>query len=368
MKYLILVFLTSFLVNILIIRFCSKNTKFCDSLEGVQKIHQRLVPRVGGISIYLSYLLVSLVFYFVNKNFANEFFLVSLCAFPLFFSGLLEDVTKKITPFWRLFAALISSALAYHFLSAKVVYLDISYIDTLLSIPLVSFLFTCFALAGVSHAFNIIDGFNGLTSGIAIIIFGAYAYLAFLLGDYFLLYLSLVMVSAILGFFVWNYPFGLIFLGDCGAYLIGYISALLGVLLINKHPEVSPWFPLLLNIYPIWETIFSIYRRKFIKDYSPTLPDAAHFHSLVYRRLLKVTFGNNISDNKRHALTSPYFWTLELVCIAPAISFWRNTTILMLSALLFTILYTWLYFRIVRFKTPEFLKRPAFFFHRNGHE
>ena len=64
-----------------------------------------------------------------------------------------------------------------------------------------------------------------------------------------------------LGFFVWNFPAGLIFLGDGGAYFLGFYVAELAILLLHRNPAVSPMFPLLLCIYPVFETLFSIYRR-----------------------------------------------------------------------------------------------------------
>jgi UDP-N-acetylmuramyl pentapeptide phosphotransferase/UDP-N-acetylglucosamine-1-phosphate transferase len=64
---------------------------------------------------------------------------------------------------------------------------------------------------------------------------------------------------------IWNYPRGKIFLGDGGAYLLGFWLAELSVLLVVRHPEVSPWFPMLLLVYPIFETLFSMYRSKVLQ-------------------------------------------------------------------------------------------------------
>jgi UDP-N-acetylmuramyl pentapeptide phosphotransferase/UDP-N-acetylglucosamine-1-phosphate transferase len=102
-----------------------------------------------------------------------------------------------------------------------------------------------------------------------------------------LLYLSLTLTFALIGFFFWNLPFGYIFLGDGGAYLLGFLAGLLGVLVVERHPEVSPWFPLLLLLYPIYETIFSIIRKKFMRNASPFEPDPIHLHMLFYKRLIK---------------------------------------------------------------------------------
>ncbi len=163
-------------------------------------------------------------------------------------------------------------------------------------------------------------------------------------------------LSATLGFFLWNYPFGYIFLGDGGAYFLGFISATMGVLLVNRHPDVSPWFPLLLLLYPVWETIFSIYRRKFLKKSPPHMPDAIHFHQLLYKRITKKLLGRELNNLERNYFTTPFLWIMGLLCFVPAVIFWKNTPALMVSSLSFIAFYTWLYSRIVKFKTPKILK------------
>ena len=134
-------------------------------------------------------------------------------------------------------------------------------IDVLLKIAPISIVFTCFSVAGVTHSINLIDGFHGIASMIGIFILSAIIYVAFKVSDMTIVILGISVIGAILGFFVLNYPKGLIFLGDSGAYLIGFWISLLSLLLVNRHEEVSDWFPLLLCFYPIFETIFTIFRR-----------------------------------------------------------------------------------------------------------
>jgi len=355
MIFLLIAYLFSFTLCFLFIRYFNLNL-FHDIQAGVQKFHHRPTPRVGGLSIYLSVFLISIIFFLLDKPFSKEFLFFLISSFPVFFLGFLEDVTKKVSPKWRLIGGFISGILAFFLISAKVTRVDIPFIDSFLSIPVVSLIFTAFALGGVSHAFNIIDGFNGLTSGVAMLVFGAYAYVSFLHNDIFLVYLNLILIASILGFFLWNYPFGLIFLGDGGAYFLGFCAAAVGAILVNKYSDISPWFPMLLVIYPVWETLFSIYRRKFLKDYPPHMPDALHFHQLLYRRILKLAFGSKIEPFKRNSYTSPFLWIMEIVCLIPAVLFWNNTPFLMFFTFAFVVFYTWLYFRIVKFKTPKILK------------
>ncbi len=96
------------------------------------------------------------------------------------------------------------------------------------------------------------------------------------------------MCISIFGFFIWNWPYGKIFLGDAGAYFIGFMIGMLSVLLVVRNHEVSAWFPLVLVIYPVMETLFSIYRRYIVHKISPGQPDRLHLHSLVYSRILKI--------------------------------------------------------------------------------
>lgn len=352
----LIAFFVSCITTILIIRTQKLHQRFSGDclLDGPQKFHTTSVPRVGGIGIALGVCIASNLLDSTDHDF--EYTLV-LCAAPVFAIGLAEDLSKRVSVKTRLLLTAVSALLATILLDARIPRLDILGVDYLLTLPTTSILLTIFAITGVSNAYNIIDGFNGLSSMVAIITLLALGYVSMVLGDPLLISLSFTMASAILGFFVWNYPRGLIFLGDGGAYLIGFWVATLSVLVVARHPEVSPWFALIINGYPILETLFTIYRRKIHQGKSPGQPDGIHFHSLIFRRILnsKVIKGESewFSSN---AKTSPYLWVLTSLSIVPAIIFWYDTTILVVFLLLFTLTYVWLYGRIVSFRTPRWMR------------
>ena len=184
----------------------------------------------------------------------------------------------------------------------------------------------------------------------------AVAYVAGQTGDPLVLTLALIGAGATLGFFIWNYPHGLIFLGDGGAYLLGFVLAELGVLLITRNAQVSPLFPLLLCAYPIFETVFSMYRKFFLRNMSPGIPDGVHLHMLVYKRLMRWTLGTSARQKTaRNSMTSPYLWMLCMLAVVPAMLFWNSTPVLGGFIVLFGVVYTGLYWRIVRFRTPRWL-------------
>jgi UDP-N-acetylmuramyl pentapeptide phosphotransferase/UDP-N-acetylglucosamine-1-phosphate transferase len=218
-------------------------------------------------------------------------------------------------------------------------------------------LVTMFVVTGVANSVNIIDGFNGLSSMCAMLILGAVAYVAFQVDDVSVMWLALAGVGALLGFFVWNYPAGLVFLGDGGAYFVGFYVAEVSILLLHRNPQVSPMFPLLACIYPVFETLFSIYRRRVLRDQSPGVPDGIHLHSLIYRRVVRWAAGAREAKSltRRNSATSPYLWLLCMCAVVPAMLFWDSTAALAGFILIFSVGYTVLYWRIVRFRSPRWL-------------
>jgi UDP-GlcNAc:undecaprenyl-phosphate GlcNAc-1-phosphate transferase len=169
-----------------------------------------------------------------------------------------------------------------------------------------------------------------------------------------------VLAGSVAGFLVVNFPGGRIFLGDGGAYLVGLLLAVLSVMLVQRNSEVSPWFPLVLLAFPIWETLFSMYRRR-MRGQSPGQADALHLHTLVYRRVARWKgFGARPQDYVlRNSIASVMLWPLPVLCWAAAVTFWHETLWLQGAAAVFAALYVWLYRRIVHFGVPAWVRVTA---------
>ena len=326
-------------------------------MSGPQKFHATSVPRIGGIGIVLGLVGALLVLWVLRRNEVALGLTLIACAAPAFLAGLAEDLTKAQSPRRRLFFTVISAGLAAWVLGAVIRRTDIPGLDWLVSFGVIAVLATMFAVAGVANAVNIIDGFNGLAAMCVVMMLAAIAYVAFEAEDPTLMMCALAGVGTVLGFFVWNFPAGLIFLGDGGAYFLGFYVAELSILLLHRNAEVSPLFPLLMCIYPIFETVFSMYRRKFIRGRPVGMPDGVHLHSLVYRRVMRWAVGNRSAKmlTRRNSMTAPYLWLLCMLSIAPAVVFWDNSAALGVFIVLFAATYIFLYGRIVRFKTPGWL-------------
>lgn len=353
-RSLLFAFMLSFFLNFAFI-YLFKSRKFKDTFDGPQKFHITPTPRIGGLAIILSVFAAALFYHFTISK--TDIFYILVSSVPISAAGLAEDVFKKVTPRIRLLAAIVSVLTGSLLLDMILRSIDIPFLDFLFQVNLFAYLFTILAVAGVANSINIIDGYNGLSSVVSILILFALSYVSFELNDELIMIMSFVTIGAVGGFFIWNYPFGKIFLGDGGAYFIGFIIALLSILLVNRHSEVSAWFPLLLVIYPVFETVFSMYRRKILKKSKVEHPDSYHLHQLIYKRVIPFIFDVD-RNNKllRNSATSPFLWLICSFGVIPAVIFWEYTYVLMFFVLLFCILYIWLYKSIVKFQIGKYLK------------
>lgn len=250
----------------------------------------------------------------------------------------------------RLLATMASGVLGWGITGISLTHVDFWGIDWLLSYTIISVIFTAFAVGGLANAINIIDGFNGLTGGTALIMLAAFGIIARQVGDIPLAFTCLIIAGAVAGFFFLNWPTGKIFLGDGGAYFLGFTLAWISVLLPERNASVSPWTSLLICSYPITEVAFSIFRRKFLRDgQQATQPDAVHLHTLANKRWAKRIFPK-ASKTVRNGLTSPFLWCYALLPCISAIYFRHNTSDTLLALVACVVLYLLIYRKLAFFR------------------
>lgn len=321
-----------------------------------QRFHVGVTPRVGGIAVMLGFCCGLLLADRGNWAPSGWFVMLVLTLFPTWLVGVWEDLRPHLGAWLRLGATLVAAVLAVLLLDVRLTRLDIPVVDEWLAAwPWFGIALTLLALTGLPHAMNIIDGFNGLAGMVALLILSGMAYVAFKQGDSALLAICITLGAATVGFFLWNFPRGLIFAGDGGAYLWGAAIGIVAILLVQRNPQVSPWFPLMLCIYPVWETLFSIYRKAVLRHASPMRPDGLHFHMLVYKRLVRWMIGSKDVRHivNRNSLTAPYLWGIVLMSVIPAVIFWNNSSALAAGCGLFVLFYLWVYRRMVLFRAPK---------------
>ena len=337
--YGITFFLSGFFL-FLIIGYFSKERLFTDLIEKSHAIHTNVTPRIGGLGIFLSIFIVSLLFFYHQKEIL--FFIAASTI--VFIIGLFEDYTQELPPILRLI--MLSIPVMYILVVLNGIVYDLYYVQLYFPIALI---FTIFAVIGFINAINIIDGLNGLSSGIALIGF-LFIYAA--AQNSTIENLSALFFFATLAFFIINITTGKIFLGDGGSYLLGFSLGELAVLLSNE-PYASAWYPFALLIYPVWEVLFSILRRK-KQGKGIMQADKLHLHTLLYYRVFRYLVKNPVKANSLASLS-----ILSVIFVFDLFVYLErdNTYILTAYTLAFILSYIFVYKSILHFKLGKlFLK------------
>jgi UDP-N-acetylmuramyl pentapeptide phosphotransferase/UDP-N-acetylglucosamine-1-phosphate transferase len=258
-------------------------------LDGKQKFHKTPVPRIGGAGLMIG-IVSGLAWIHLGGHYAAPGNMHTAAAallgssLPVFAIGLIEDLCKRVSVRLRFGLTLGSALLACWWLDAVLLRVDLPLVDDLLAYLPVAVVVTAVAVTGVTNSVNIIDGFNGIAGSTVIAMLSGMAFLGWRFGDALVLELALLGVAATIGFLLVNYPRGRLFMGDGGAYFLGFWCAEIAVLLVCRHPAISAWQVLAIYAYPVTEVLYSMFRKRILRKMSPTVPDRLHLHMLLYRR------------------------------------------------------------------------------------
>jgi UDP-N-acetylmuramyl pentapeptide phosphotransferase/UDP-N-acetylglucosamine-1-phosphate transferase len=321
----------------------------------VQKFHLKPTPRVGGIAIYVGLVVGWAVSPAGSAR--NLLTTLLLAGVPALLVGLLEDVTKRVSVSSRLTITMASGGIAVWMSGVALNRVDIPLADYLLSAWPVALLFTAFAVGGVANAINIIDGFHGLASGTVLISLAGLAGIALSVGDAPLALVAVLLAASVAGFWLVNFPWGKLFLGDGGAYFSGFGLAWLSVELLARNASVSPWASVLVCGYPTIEVLYSVVRRRRLRQ-SPGTADRHHLHSLVATQFIQPRFPR-LHPNLRNASVSVLMWLCALVPVLPAVFFYSRPAILLPALAGCVLAYHLVYRRIASSAVPAGLPEGA---------
>jgi len=321
-KFIIIILPLTVLLNFLIIKnyryFLLHKTLDTDFLKP-QSFHEKPIPRIGGILIYIFFFLNISIF--LEKNFF--FFKIIILGSIFFLIGFLSDINFKISPNKRLLLMLITGAYLIFLFDIKVLRTQISLLDDLInSHILISIIFVCLCLVFISNGCNLIDGFNGLLLIHIIIILSVLYFINYCnnndnLIKYLIIFLILILISVLL----YNFPKAKIFLGDSGAYFLGSIISLIIIEMSNFNQAISPFFFACLLFYIFFEVFFSFFRKIFF-NLSPLQPDKEHLHMLFFKWI----YSKVKNLNKANYLTGLIINIFYFLAILPLLFNYKNAT------------------------------------------
>lgn len=314
-------------------------TKATEAISAKQASHKNLTSRVGGLAAIMALLIG------VFLTFDQFIFFIVLSSIPVLVAGGLEDLGYSIKPVYRYNAGLVSGFVAIYLTGLWLNNVDFTILKPILVVPFIAICFTAFASAGISNSINLIDGVNGLASGVITLIGSALCIISFSVGEIVLGTFCIILVGSILGFLIWNFPKGLIFLGDAGAYTYGHLLVWIAISLFAKHPEISAWAIFCLFFWPIMDTAAAVLRRCQKKS-SINQADRMHFHQLVMR-VLVIYSGGKISQKSANPLSSVIILPFCILVAFFGVLFLENNFLSILTIICGTFLFFGSYYLLI---------------------
>ena len=252
----------------------------------------RGVPRVGGLAIIVSAILVSALVLDLPRDAVTALAAGGVVAAV----GLLDDLGFGRGPLLKLAVSLAAAAATVALTDVYVSHINTPILSQLLDYTPIAIGVSILALAGMCHGVNLIDGLHGLALSFAVIAFGALTVIAQAVGEPKIAGLALCIAGACLGLMAFNFPSGSIFTGDLGSYFLGFLLAWSAIYLCHRHAEVSPWAMLCIFAYPIVDVGYAATRR-LLSGQNPMRGDREHLH----HRLMRLT-GRLRANNPRGSI------------------------------------------------------------------
>lgn len=322
---ILLIFITSLIISIILTPWVRKIALQVGAVDmpKERKMHTIPVPRIGGVSFFLSVLIVNIIF---NRSLIVERILLG--GSLVFLVGLLDDfVELKPKPkFWLTFLAVLISVIV----GVRVDIWRIPYTKIIIKdfwAHIISFIW----LLGITNAMNFIDGLDGLAGGIAVISSFSLLIISLILNRFEMAIFLASILGGVLGFLFFNFPPASIFMGDSGAMFLGFILgsiSIVGVLKIST--VINLFFPVIILGFPVLDTAFSIVRR-LLEGRAPWKFDKDHIH----HRFIKI--GMNVEQS----IAFIYMINISMSLLAIVISLLQDPYIsaILLFGVLFLILF-----------------------------
>lgn len=241
-----------------------------------RKVHTRIMPRLGGLAIFLAFI----GSYFVISPALDVFH--SDAALGLLVGGLVIVITGalddrfELSPKLKLLGQVIAASIVVAF-GLKIDLVNIPFGDSNLSIGWLSIPITILWIVGVSNAINLIDGLDGLSAGVSAIATSTILVLSLMMGNVTVALLSVILLGSIIGFLFYNFHPAKIFMGDSGALFLGFALATLSILGFKQATVVSLLIPIMILGVPLSDTFFAIMRR-YVNKLPISAPDKSHLH------------------------------------------------------------------------------------------
>lgn len=321
-------------------------------LSAVQSMHTKHTLRLAGVAIFISIFLT-------NTIFADGHDLLSillLSSIPLLTLGLLEDLGVHQSPSRRLISSVVAGAI---FIAMTGTYLKdpgTLLLNAIFEYWLIAVFFTLFITSGIVNAFNLIDGLNGLSGSVSLVAATGIAAVSYNAGLSHIALPAAVICGSVIGFLLLNFPFGKIFLGDAGAYGIGFILSWISLDVLMEAPEVSPWAMLMMFFWPFADATLTMSRR-LMSGLPVGQPDRLHFHQVVMR-IIEIGFLGRVGRRYANPLATIFVFPFMALPPLLGVLFANNNFVSAMLFCLFIALFAAFYHVLIKL-APRLRRKRA---------
>ncbi|MCA1064401.1 MraY family glycosyltransferase (plasmid) [Rossellomorea sp. AcN35-11] len=289
-----------------------------------RKVHTKSVPLLGGLAIYLSYFVsYGLLVIFTDNVATNIGYGILIGGLVMVITGLVDDI-YDIKPVYKMFGQVMAALIAMEF-GLLIERVSIPLIAEPIQLGWIGIPITILWVLAITNAVNLLDGLDGLASGVSGIAVASLFFVSLSIGHTHVAMVALIIVGTIMGFLHFNFNPAKIFMGDTGSLFLGFSLACLSLLNLKEATFISLLIPVLILSVPISDTFFAIVRRK-VKRVPFSSADKNHLH----HQLLKMGMTQKQAVLLIYSI-SVFFGLLSVLSVSSA--FW--VSILIFSFYLF---------------------------------
>lgn len=249
-----------------------------------RKLHKSPIPTLGGIAIFIGFFITAIAFMISSGN--SQFLYIIGCLIILFILGIIDDL-KDLSASKKFLVQFITAFLiAFSGIRVNNLYGLFGFYE----LPMViEYVLTIFVIVGVTNAFNLIDGIDGLAGGVSFINSAFIGIILFISGNLFFSIVAFALAGSLLAFLWFNFHPAKIFMGDTGSLIIGFLLAILGIFIIQEAVAINFALGIKGNIMivivgifliPVYDTL-RVFIVRIKQKKSPFKPDKNHIHHLL---------------------------------------------------------------------------------------
>lgn len=278
-----LLVLATFVFTALIMPFTNKIANHIGAIDipkDERRVHSKPIPKLGGLGIFIGFLFGYMLFGIQSVQMNS----ILISSFIIILYGIIDDI-KTLDAKYELLGQIIAASIVVFY--GQILLTEITVFNNTIDFGIFSYPITMFFILGCTNVIRLIDGIDGLSSGISSIFYLTIGIIAFFQGrvETLEITLSFIMLGATAGFLVHNFYPAKLFAGESGSAFMGFTIAIISLLGYKGTLLTSLLVPLLILAVPILDTLFAIVRRK-LKGQPIFQADKEHLH----HQFLKMNF------------------------------------------------------------------------------